>query len=671
MNAPLLRRDAMARNATLHLFALFHLNLAFSSIEEEQRGEVIRRCYWPLLRLAHDHGPVGLEATGFTLEEIAARDPEWCAEAARLIKCGQIEFIGSGYSQIIGPLVPAKVTEANLRIGDETYRRMLGVKPSLALVNEQAYASGLVGLYRDAGYDAILMDWDNPAAHHPEWSPETRYLPQRALGADGRDIALLWTSTVAFQKLQRLAHGDIAPDDYIQYVTAQRTGTPRALCLYASDAEIFDFRPGRYRTEESLGGEDEWARIEDAFATLKAQSGVRLMAPSEALGIDDFTRRPALRLESAACPVPVKKQRKYNLSRWAVTGRDDLGINAACERVYAALLRANVTDTAAWKELCYLWSSDFRTHITDERWKEYCARLAQAEAWWVARDGTESKAQPRLSLATYITSDDGSLPRHIAINTPAVKASLDRKRGLAISRLQFAGNSEPIVGGLPHGHFDDIGLQADWYTGDCVFEAPGEHKITDLEWCEPVITTDWNGDVIVRADIATVKGPIRKELRFCAARQTVEFDLRFDWDNWDCGVLRLGHFTLLPQAFDWDELSLTTHNGGKDSETFSLKNQNLDHGAPVSFLVSSSFGIGMTEGWAELGDVQRRVRVEIDRETAPLLGLLSHRRVGGSLFCQLALSALELDETRKPSSYRSGPRRFRFSISRAATSVHC
>ena len=34
-----------------------------------------------------------------------------------------------------------------------------------------------------------------------------------------------------------------------------------------------------------------------------------------------------------------------------------------------------------------------------------------------------------------------------------------------------------------------------------------------------------------------------------------------------------------------------------------------------------------------------------------------------SLFCQLQLSALELDDTRKPSPYAAGPRRFRFSVS--------
>ena len=43
---------------------------------------------------------------------------------------------------------------------------------------------------------------------------------------------------------------------------------PRALCLYASDAEIFDFRPGRFKTEEKLSGESEWARLEQAFAAI-------------------------------------------------------------------------------------------------------------------------------------------------------------------------------------------------------------------------------------------------------------------------------------------------------------------------------------------------------------------------------------------------------------------
>src|ERR1700689_2163704 len=125
MNAPLFNRDARTHSGWLRVFAFFHLNLAFSSIEEERRGEVIARCYWPLLKLAERIGPLGLEISGYTLEEIAARDPAWIARARQLIAEGRIELIGSGYSQMIGPLVPERVTRENLRLGAEAYDRFL------------------------------------------------------------------------------------------------------------------------------------------------------------------------------------------------------------------------------------------------------------------------------------------------------------------------------------------------------------------------------------------------------------------------------------------------------------------------------------------------------------------------------------------------------------------
>ena len=646
MNAPL-RSSAVGASSGLSVFAFFHLNLAFSSIEEERRGDVIVRCYWPLLRLAERVGSIGIEASGYTLEEIAARDPRWIEKARSLIARGRLEWIGSGYSQMIGPLVPARVTAENLRLGLEIYKQRLGVHPRLALINEQAYSAGLVGLYRDVGYDAIIMDWENPAANHPEWASETQYLPQRAMGTDGRDIALIWSNTTLFQQLQRFAHGDISLDTYLGFVRKRVGETPRALCLYASDAEIFDFRPGRFRTEEKLSGESEWARLEQAFAAVV--DAATMTAPSAALSlISQPGAGQHLSLESAACPVPVKKQRKYNLARWAVTGRDNLAINAACQRIYEGMLTRTEPD---WKELCYLWASDFRTHLTEKRWRAYCTRLAAAEACW-----SKPLPEPPAVQGTPVTE------RYFQIETPTLTASLDRRRGLALTSLQFKGQQRPVLGGLPHGYFDEIALTADWYTGDCVFEAPGEHKLTDLEWCEPKIARQENGDVIVSATIDTPKGAIEKHLRFSASVPRVEFDLLFHWEDWSKGVLRLGHFTLLPDAFDKKQLMFATTNGG-GREKFALAGCHVDHGAPVSFLVSSSHGLGMTEGWAEIGDGKTNLRIEVDRVTAPLLGLLTYRPSGDKLFCQLQLSALELDDTRKPDLYRAGPRRFRFAVS--------
>ena len=46
-------------------YSVFHLNLAFSSIAEEARPEVVERCYHPLLDLVESvELPLGIELTG-------------------------------------------------------------------------------------------------------------------------------------------------------------------------------------------------------------------------------------------------------------------------------------------------------------------------------------------------------------------------------------------------------------------------------------------------------------------------------------------------------------------------------------------------------------------------------------------------------------------------------
>src|SRR5262249_51322258 len=263
------RGDSHPDDVMLQLFSIYHLNLAYSSIEEAQRPDVVRRCYWPLLRLGERSGaPIGIEASGFTLERAAEADPSWLAALRALVERGRCEFVGSGYAQLIGPLVPAPVNAANLRLGHAVYERLLGFRPRLAFVNEQAYAAGLIQHYLDAGYAAIVMEWDNPARAHPEWSAELRYFPQIAAGQDGESIPLIWNKAIAFQQFQRYAHGESSLDDYLGYLAGHVAVAPRALAMYGNDAEIFDFRPGRYRTESAIDAGGEWDRIEQLYAAL-------------------------------------------------------------------------------------------------------------------------------------------------------------------------------------------------------------------------------------------------------------------------------------------------------------------------------------------------------------------------------------------------------------------
>jgi len=633
----------------LHLFSFFHLNLAFSSIEEEARPEVIRRCYWPLLRLIRNQRlPVGIEASGYTLGEIERLTPEWIDELKALCADGLIEFIGSGYAQLIGPLVPAAVNRANQRIGLQIYDEILGFRPDIVLVNEQAYSAGLVSIYRDAGYKALIMEWDNPAANHPDWNPQWRYLPQYACGTDGSTLPVIWNKSIPFQKFQRYAHGEMELPEYLAFLHSRMGSDDRTFALYGNDAEIFDFRPGRFKTEAGIGDESEWKRIARLYQTLQADERFKLIHPGQVL---DFLDHPEvgqkLTLESAAQPVPVKKQAKYNLTRWAVTGENDLHINSRCWQLYQTLSQQPANDDH-WRELCYLWSSDFRTHITSSRLQAYLKRLegfadtisAGAAPVNVASGNASKKAE-------FTVQRQGHL---LLVDSAFIKAQLNCRRGLAIHSLTFPKVSRlPLCGTLPHGYFDDIGLGADFFSGHLVLELPGQSKVTDLEPVEPEIEQDAGGaSVAITGSIQTSMGLITKTLSFGlddSDEPFVHLAYQISWHQPPMGSLRLGAVTLNPEAFDQQSLCYATHNGGAELEYFALDGTTINHGAPASFLVSASSALGMTEGVVFLGDQHRQLKIDMNKPQCAAIGMMTFRRAVPGYFCRCAFSVLEMDET--------------------------
>jgi hypothetical protein len=641
----------------LQLFSVFHLNLAYSSIEEAQRPDVLRRCYWPLLRLAERTGaPIGIEATAFTLETAAAIDPRWLEALKVLVAGGQCEFVGSGYAQIIGPLVPAAVNAANLRLGNQAYERLLGFRPRLAFVNEQAYAAGLIQHYLDAGYQALVMEWDNPARAHPDWDQQWRYFPQIAVGHGGETIPLIWNKAIAFQQFQRYAHAESTLEEYLGYLAGHVSEAPRALAMYGNDVEVFDFRPGRYRTEAAVADTGEWARIEQLYQSLSADPRFALIRPSQALALRDQPQSGhRLHLESAEDPTPVKKQRKYNITRWAVTGRDDIGINTACWRRYEALAADPHAGDEAWRELCELWASDYRTHITAARWADYLRRLS-APAPRPAAEPDGSAERIALPDDDPAVTRDGHL---LTLRSAGVALTLNTRRGLSIHALAFTAlGDDPLCGTLKHGFYDDIHWGADFYTGMTVMESPGHPKLTDLNRVEPAIFRGAQGDLIVEASVTTDLGPILKTIR--VGSESVAVTYQMAWAELPAGTLRLGDITLRPDAFDRATLFYRSHNGGVLPETFPLDGTRVGHADNVSFLVSASHAIGITEGIVELGDRRRALRIAVDKASAALIGMMTYQTVRDSYFCRLTFSAAEMDETRRPSTERPAPLICRF-----------
>ncbi|MEI7606003.1 MAG: hypothetical protein WCJ64_01335 [Rhodospirillaceae bacterium] len=619
--------------------AVFHLNLMFSSIEEELRPAVIERCYWPLLRACEHTGmPLGLELTGLTLSIIRAIDPAWIEAFRRLAAAGLVELIGSGETQLIGPLVPAEVNAANLRLGHETYRRLLGLTPTTALINEQCFSSSMVDHLIDAGYTGFLMEWDNSYRAHPEWDGALRHRPQRVRAVSGRTLPVLWINTVAFQKFQRAVHGTDTLEDYRAWLDRQLAGGGDCLNLYGNDGEVFDFRPGRFAAEPAPAARSEWRIIEAIFAGLAADPRAACRLPSEVLA-DLPPAGLALTLSSAAQPLPTKKQEKYNVLRWAVSGRDTLEINSRCLRLAEVLRAPPASSEEDWRELCHLYASDFRTHITARRRQACLERLAAFEAC-ILPAATEPDPEPAGELCE---PGAGGL---IRLEGRGFGAEVNARRGLAIHRFWHGGESDWQVGTLPFGYFDDIGFGADYYSGHLVFQPPGHHQVTDLS-VVPVFRREDGEGTVVSAVIPTPLGPIVKRLRLHRDRPRIDLDLRLEWQAPPLGVLRLGHITLNPEAFDLQHLWYATHNGGPTPERFELSGAGFDHGRAVSHMVSAASALGMTENRFWFGDHRRRVTLTVERAEAALVPLVAFHRIGDHYFFRVSLSAAEIDDTVK------------------------
>lgn len=660
----------------LKLYSVFHLNLAFSSIPESQLPIVIERCYWPLLRLAKKFkGAIAIEATGYTIEKINELDPKWIEELSNLLKNDFCEFVGSGYSQLIGPLVPFEVNEKNLSIGSKIYKKILGVSPKVAYINEQSYSRGLIKIYSDAGYDAVIMEWDNSYQWHPEWDRNLRYSPQRISDGDGNSIQVIWNSSIAFQKFQRYAHGEMDLSEYVEYLESNfDKNISRFFPLYGSDSEVFDFRPGRYLNEpEKLQG--EWQKIGKLFSALSKKGNMSLITPKKLLGIE---QEKILRLDSAQYPIVVKKQEKYNIVRWALTGRDDIGSNTMCYRIFSKLKiiqmdnilmkmkesyeKENGVDL--WKSLCFLWGSDFRTHTEERKYVEFKKNLA-----WInevvdsiasLKDSSESENTPGKRNRDFNPAVSGKI---IGVKTSAVDLKLNKRRGLTIDSLVFKKiSSKPLIKILPHGYYEKISFGADFYTGHTIIEAPLMSKVTDLNQVKVSGFKNQNFSVI-DGEVGMDLGKVKKAVTVYTNESRVDIGLNFSFEKYVIASFRTGIITLNPEAFDRETLFFRCHNGGKNPETFYLKDVDMIDVRPVSLLVTAQNILGNTTGCLEIGDSEKSIFLKNNPADLAALPMIHYAKIDDTYFLRVLYSLSEIDETSLLRDKVARPAEFRFNLS--------
>ncbi len=634
------------------LYSFFHLNMMFSSIPVEKRKMVINRCYWPLLKIAEKYPFFpGIELTGITLEIIQSLDPQWVHFFKTLLSEKKCDLIGSGYAQIIGPLVPHGLNQKNIELGNQVYQDILGIQPSLAFINEHAFSRGILPLYIEQGFRGIIMEWENAYLANQHWPKQLKYYPQLASGNQDSGLPVIWNSALSFQKLQRLAHGEIQQSEYMAFIESQNISDDAYFPFYGNDAEIFDFRPGRYKTEPEHNEQGEWRKISNIVQLLCTSPAFTFTLPSTILSAKRHTHAwRRIDLCSEHQPVPVKKQVKYNLSRWAVTGINDYQINILCHALYRQLNHVHST-ASDWRRLCELWSSDYRTHIEKQRWRDFLHRLEHMCKKYgiqpltiedaLAISGTgQSKKEKQWHIRRYNNI--------LRIKNNQILLELNTRRGLAIQNLTFPEvHPLPLIGTLTHGFFDDIRYTADYYSGHSVLEIPGWPKDSDLNPATSEYSETETGQFVISAKVPMQACTLLKTITLDPGISRVYISYQWTFESQPLGSLRAGVITLNPDAFDRQSIFYATHNGGFDIERFEIPlKRTIAQDRPVNTLISSSGGIGMTEGVIWMGDNRKSIDIRFAPYAHRPLGLLHFVDIGDKYFFRLSQSLLEIDDTR-------------------------
>lgn len=612
------------------LYQLYHGNLAFSAIEEESLGEVIDKTYFPLLYFVQEtKTKVALEFSGYSLQKIAELRPSWLVLFKTLHQEKLIELVGSGYMQIITPLVPYEVNLKNQQIGLEVYKELLGITPTIVYVNEQVFSQSVVDIYAEVGYKALMMEWNNSVALHDEWKKDYSYTPLYVQGLQTK-MPLLWTDSILFQQFQRTIHSQQTQQDYFTFFQNYIDDKHQVIPIYSSDLEIFNYRPGRYETEAKIA-QNEWENI--AKLSKELSNIGTFVLPSQIL--QTYIKDKTLMLNTPSNPIIIKKQDKYSLSRWAACGRDANLINTLCYRYFLQIQNSKIKEK--WQNLLHFWGSDYRTHTTQKKWQKaldfFERNLSNQQPL-----KEKNSFQPDVQL----TIQDNKL----IFQKDNLKIYFLKNKGLALDSIFLNAQRLPF-GTIKHGELSNISYAADFFTGGSVIESVLTKKITDLvevqdylwqqdsKYCYTLSTTLYLQDVAILYKLWSID----------TKQNTIKLSIRLQLKECIQGSIRLGTFSMLQNS---EEMFYSCKNGAKKEEYYSLCDTVINHQSPKSLLQSSQGGLGVTDNILSFFTKTKNiVNLNINKEVSYPFIMLQHYKDYRKQLTRVYFSVQELDDTLK------------------------
>ena len=139
-----------------------HANIQYSQLAPEKRQWVMKNCYEKLFDLidAGDYR-IAFEASGITIDEMAAQAPEVLAKLRKLVGEGKIEPVCSPYIHFMLANIPKEVCLHSLKHSLDVWEKHTGKRPEIGWNPECGWASYILDVYKEAGMKALIMDADS------------------------------------------------------------------------------------------------------------------------------------------------------------------------------------------------------------------------------------------------------------------------------------------------------------------------------------------------------------------------------------------------------------------------------------------------------------------------------------------------------------------------------
>ena len=635
----------MKKKKTAYLF--FHLNLFFSSLPENKRKEVIKKCYWPLLNLIYKSDfNIGIEITGWTLNEINKLDQKWIIFFKKLLLQEKTYLIGSSYTQAIFPLMPDKVNTFNIKHGKWIYKKILNQVPKIAYVNEQCFSKSVVDLYKSQKYQTLIMDWDC-IKNNKNIRKQLKFYPQKLKG-NKSTINVIWNSSTNFQNFQKTIHSKLSALEYFKIFEKANKFQEGIINIYGSDAEIFDFRLKRFENESKISNQNpnEWQKIHDVLNEFKKKKFNFLnLNHLNKINFKSKFKKNLIDITSFENIIPTKKQTKYNPVRWFVGGQDNYTINTACWRIYLKS-KKNIN---ILKKLCYYWSSDFRTHIEKKRYKKFFIKIKKEEKKLIKKNYVNEILKNKFSFKRnkYLLENN---EKTIYYNDSKYFFEFDKERGLTLNSFGLIKDQLrcSYITKYNQGDYLNDKLNADFYNGHNVVEN-SYLKLSDLDQRGSINISKKNNFItfsnkFYKKDIIYFE----KKWYFDTREKVMYLHNKVKTSDEVFLTIRCNYFNLNHKNFDFNKLKISTKNGGKYKEIFHLKgSKNFYHDETLSPKFTSKNCFGNTDGNINFSDDKSEINFQIFNEvgiSAPMLCFQKEKN--NSYFLRLLMSFKENNDVK-------------------------